>query len=111
MWGWVPFQSVGLGPLAIDWREDLLQILGSSEQPSTFYGGYHVWFCPTVDPNLRGWVPFYPAAWHPLSISGAGSPFKQRGWVPFYSMGPVPLSIREVGSPFIQWGWDPFYSV
>ena len=23
-WGWPPFHSLGLGPLAIDWREDLL---------------------------------------------------------------------------------------
>ena len=74
VWGWIPFYCVGLGPLAIDWREDLLQILGSLEHPSAFYGAQHVWFCPTADPDLRGWVPFYSVGLGPLSSNGAGSP-------------------------------------
>ena len=82
IWGWIPFYCVGLGPLAIKWREDLLQIPGSLEHPSAFYGAQHVWFCPTADPDLRGWVPFYSAGLGPLSSNGAGSPFNQWGWDP-----------------------------
>ena len=84
-WGWVPFPlcSVGLGPLAIDWWEDLLQIPSSLEHPPAFYGAQHVWFYPTcmliqisgADPNLRGWVPFYGV--------GLDPPFILQGCVPF----------------------------
>ena len=82
IWGWIPSYCVGLGLLAIEWREDLLQIPGSLEHPSAFYGAQHVWFCPTADPDLRGWVPFQAMGLGPLSISGldplllcgAGSP-------------------------------------
>ena len=35
--GWVPFYRVGLGPLALDRREDLLQIPSSLEHPFAFY--------------------------------------------------------------------------
>ena len=93
VWGWIPFYCVGLGPLAIDWREDLLQIPGSLEHPSAFYGAQHVWFCPTTDPNLRGWVAFYSVGLGPLSISGAGSPFIVWGWIPFCCVGLGPLAI------------------
>ena len=127
-WGCVPFYCVGLNPLAIDWREDILQIPSSLEHPSASYNAKHVWFCSTVDPNLRGWVPFYYVeldppfimrGWvpfqspglGPLSINRAGSPSALWGWVPFYSMGPGPLSICGAAPPFIQWGWVPFYSV
>ena len=99
-WGWIPSYSMGLGPLAIDWWEDLLQILGSLEHPSAFYGAQHVWFCPTADPDLRGWVPFYSVGLGPLSSNGAGSPS--------YSMGLGPLSISGARSPFTLWGWPPF---
>ena len=51
--GWVPFHSMGLGPLAIAWREDLLQKPRSLGHPSAFYGTKHVWFCPTADQDLK----------------------------------------------------------
>ena len=106
--GWVPMQSTG-GRIYCRYLA----------HPSAFYGAQYVWFCPTADPNLRGWVPFYcvglgsafySAGLRPLSISGAGSPVKQWGWVPFYSMGPGALSISGARSPFTLWGWAPFYS-
>ena len=94
------------------------------EHLSAFYGAQHVWFCPTADLDLRGWVPFhymgrgplllcgagspfYSAGLGPLSITGAGSPFKQWGWVPFYSMRLSPRSISGAGSPSIIWSWIP----
>ena len=95
VWGWIPFYCVGLGPLAIDWREDLLQIPGSLEHPSAFYGAQHVWFCPNADPDLRGWVPFQAMGLGPLLLHGAGSPFNQWDWVPFYFVG--------LGPCFILW--------
>ena len=84
---------MGLGPLAIDWREDLLWIPGSLEHPSAFYGAQHVWFCPTADPDLRGWVPFYSVGLGPLSSKGAGSPSTPWGWVTSQSVGLGPLAI------------------
>ena len=94
-WGWVPFLSMGLGPLAIDWREDLLQIPRSLEHPSAFYGAQHVWFCPTADQDLRGWVPFHYMELDPPSIL--------RGCVPFQSEGLGPLLFNGAGTPFILW--------
>ena len=135
--GWIPFYCVGLGPLAIDWRQDLLQIPGSLEHPSAFYGAQHVWFCPTADPDLRGWVPFYCVGLGPPSSNGAGSPSAPWGWVPLQSIGgriycrylapwstrppstahnmcgsvPLLIQISGVGSPFTEWGWVPFQAM
>ena len=111
---------MGLGPLAIEWREDLLHIPSSLEHPSALYGAQHVWFSPIIDPNLRGWVCFYcvgldlpfilqgcgplqSVGLGPLSSNGAGSPFKQWDWVPFYSVGLRPLLFSGAGTPFILW--------
>ena len=101
-WGWVPFHSMGLGPLAIDWREDLLQIPRSMQHPSAFYGA------------RCGSVPLL------IQISGAGSPFiiwgvvpfccvgldppsNLWGWVPFQAMALGPLLLYGAESPFIRW--------
>ena len=109
--GWIPFYCVGLGPLAIDWREDLLQIPGSLEHPSAFYGAQHVWFCPTADPDLRGWVPFYSVGLGPLSSNGAGSPPTLWGWVPFQSVGQGPPLLCGAGPLLFSGAGTPFYSV
>ena len=137
IWGWIPSYCVGLGPLAIEWREDLLQIPGSLEHPSAFHGAQHVWFCPTADPDLRGWVPFQAMGLGPLSISGVGSPFTVWGWVPLQSTGgriycrylapwstrppstvhsmcgsvPLLILISGAGSPFTVWGWVPCHAM
>ena len=98
VWGWMPLNCVGLGPLAINWREDLLQIPSSLEHLSTFYGAQHVWFCPTADPDLRGWVPVHCVGLGPLSSNGAGSPLNQWGRIPLYCVGLDPLLLCGAGS-------------
>ena len=86
MRGWAPFQSVGLGPLAID------RSISGAGSP------FIVW----------GWVPllFYEAG-SPFKL-WARSPFNLRGWVPFHYMGlgllAIDRSISGAGSPFIVWG-------
>ena len=75
MWGWVPVQSVGLGPLAFNWREDHRRYFApwSTRLPSTAH-------------NMCGSVPLL------IQISGAGSPFTLWGLVPFYCVGLHPPS-------------------
>ena len=96
--GSFPFRSVGLGPLAINRREDLLQVPGPLEHPSAFLA----------------------MELGPLSINGARSPFIYmgldppsivRGCVPFQLEGLGPLLLYGVGSPLNQWGYVPFYYV
>ena len=104
MWGWVPFHSMGLGPLAIDWREDLLQIPGSLEHLCAFYGAQHVWFCPLLIRISAAGSPFMIWGLVPFYCVGLDPPSILRGWVPFQSVGLGPLLLHGAESPFNQWG-------
>ena len=102
MRGGVPFQSVGLGPLAID------RSISGAGSPFIVWGWVPLLFCGAGSPfNQWGWVPFQSQGLGLLSMSGAGSPFNLRGWVPFQPQGLGPLSISGAGSPFTVWGWVP----
>ena len=111
-WGVFPFHSLELRPLVIDWREDLMHIPCSLAHPPAFYGTQHVWFCPTTDLDLRGWLPVhYIEGLVPFYCVGLHPPSTVRTWVPFQSEGLGPLPSNGVGSPSTLWGRVPFQSV
>ena len=97
VWGWIPFYCMRLGPLAIDWLEDRLQIRGSPERPSAFDGAQHLWHSLNANPDLRGCVPFYCVGLRPLSSNGAESLSTLSCWVLFQSVGVGPLFLCGAG--------------
>ena len=126
IWGWVPFSSMGLGPLLLygagyppnQWGRVPLQCSGGriyciylapwSTRPLSMAHSM-CGMCRTADPNLTGGVlllygagsAIYCVGLRPLSISGAGSPFKHWGWVPFSSMRLRPLLF--CGTEYHRW--------
>ena len=99
VWGWVPFYSMGLGPLLLygagsplnQWGCVPLQSMGG--RISCRYLAPWSTRPPSTTHNMCGFVPLM------IQILAAGSPFTLWGWVPFYSMALGPLSISGAGSP------------